>query len=246
MAAPVPTTAFSRRGHGAGVVQAILNLIQEQDLKPGDRLPAIRELAASLEVPPTLVRDGLLRAQTMGLVRIVPRGGAFVQSLNYAPLVDALVQTLQPALMQEDHNLLHLIEARNLIEVELVGKAAERRRLEDLLPVRNALEAMVRTDHLVDYVAHDVRFHYEIGRLAGNTVLSTFHQALLGLLRTFLTQQIWNTERQDLTTRAHTAVYEALVAGDADRARTAMLTHLSASTVVLEVLAPPTIPLPRG
>jgi DNA-binding FadR family transcriptional regulator len=231
------------------VVQTVLTLIRERGLRPGDRLPAIRELAASLAVPPTLVRDALLRAQTVGLVRIVPRGGAFVQSLSYAPLIDAFVQTMPPALGQQDHNLLHLIEARNLIEVELVGWAAERRRLEDLFPVRAALEAMTRItelDRLADYVAQDVIFHLEIGRLAGNPVLSTFHEALLGLLRSYLTQQAWTAERHERTTRAHNAVYEALVAGDAEAARTAMREHLNLSTVLLEVLAPPTVPPRKG
>jgi DNA-binding FadR family transcriptional regulator len=249
MSLPPTAPVSPRRGGIDGIVQTILTLIREQGLKPGDRLPAIRELAASLEVPPTLVRDALLRAQTVGLVRIVPRGGAFVESLGYAPLVDAFVQTLQPALLQRDHNLLHLIEARNLIEIELVGRAAERRRLEDLYPVRGALDAMVRiteVDRLAEYVAQDVRFHHEIGRLAGNPVLSTFHEALLGLLRSYLTQQAWTAERHERTTRAHAAVYEALVAADAEAARAAMREHLSLSTVLLEVLSPPSVPPHKG
>ena len=230
------------------VVHAVLALIQERGLKAGDQLPPIRELAAFLEVPPTMIRDALLQAQTMGLVRIVPRGGAFVQSPSYAPLVDALASTLQPALTQDDPNLVHLIEARNLLEIDMVGSAAQRRRLEDLLPVRASLEAMVQVRDLGDlaeYIEHDIRFHRAIARLSGNTVLETIHHALLELLLNYLAKQSWTAERRDRTNRAHAAIYAALVAGDPDQARDAMRTHLSFSTVLLDVQTPPELDPPK-
>ncbi|MBY0524988.1 MAG: FCD domain-containing protein [Gemmataceae bacterium] len=226
-------------------VHAVLGLIRQRGLKPGDQLPPIRELAALLDVQPTVVRDALLQAQTMGLVRIVPRGGAFVQSLSYASLVDALASTLQTGLMQEDHNLTYLLEARNLLEIELAGRAAAHRRLEDLLPIRDALEAMARLrdlDRLADYVDLDIRFHREIGRVAGNSVLQTIQQGLLELLRTFLVRQRWTAERRDVTNRAHSAIYAALVAGDPEQVRAAMRAHLSMSGVLEDIQ---TLPEPR-
>src|SRR5262245_7065515 len=116
-------------------VHAILTLIQERGLKAGDQLPTIRDMAATLSVKPNLIRDALMRAQTMGVVRVVPRSGAFVQSLTFAPMVDALARTLPQALGRQDHNLFHLLDARRLLEVELIARAARGRKLEDLLPV---------------------------------------------------------------------------------------------------------------
>lgn len=211
-------------------MRALLDLIQEQGLNVGDQLPSIRELAVSLGVKPTVVRDALLQAQTMGLVRILPRSGAFLQSLSYAPLVDALASTLKPALMQEDHNLFHLLDARRLLEVELAGRAADRRRLEDLLPLRQALEAMARipqTQRRKEYVENDVRFHVEVARLAGNAVLLMMQQSLLDLLRPHLVRLPWTPERRLRTDRSHAAIYAALVAGDSGKARAEMGEHLS-------------------
>jgi len=211
------------------IVRAILDLIQEQGLEAGDRLPSIRELAGALDVKPTEVRDALLQAQTMGLIRILPRSGAYLQSLTYAPLVDALAKTLKPALRQQDHNLLHLLDARRLVEIELAGRAAGRRRVEDLFPLKAALEAMARqpeSGRRDDYVDQDVRFHVEIARLAGNAVLQTFQQALLDLLRPHLVQLPWTSGRRRRTDRSHAAIYAAIVAGDVEQARNEMAEHL--------------------
>lgn len=211
------------------VVRAIVDYIKSQRLAVGEKLPPIRDLSAALGVRPTVVRDALLRAQTMGLLRVVPRSGAFVQSLNYGTLVDALASTLPSALVQQDHNLFHLLDARRLIEVELAARAAADRRLEDLLPVRRALEAMNVASSAHDrtgYVEHDLRFHLEIARLARNTVLLTMHQALLELLRPHLVQLPWTDERRQRTNRSHAAIYEALAAGDAAKIRAEMQGHL--------------------
>ena len=76
------------------VVRRLVEHIQSAGLHVGDRLPSIRELAAKLKVGTNVVRYGMIQAQTMGLVRVHPRSGAFVQSLDFAPLVNALESTL--------------------------------------------------------------------------------------------------------------------------------------------------------
>lgn len=219
------------------VLPAVLDVIRERGLKVGDQLPSIRELAELLEVKPTAVRDALLRAQALGLVRVLPRAGAFLRSSLLGPAKrvptppEALAGALLPGSPQETPNLFHLLDARRLVEVELAGRAAERRRLEDLLPVRDALEAManipVGERHRSDYVNHDIRFHVAISRLAGNAVLANFQQALLEMLRPHLIALPWDGQRQKRTDRSHAAIYAALVAGDPARARAEMLEHLS-------------------
>jgi DNA-binding FadR family transcriptional regulator len=74
------------------VVRRLIEYIRSRRLMVGDRLPAIRRLAKMIEMSPRAVRDGLMQAQTMGLVTIRPRSGAFVQSVSYASLVDGNAQ----------------------------------------------------------------------------------------------------------------------------------------------------------
>ena len=67
----------------------------------------------------------MLQAQTLGLVKIHPRSGAFVRSLSYAPLVDALTETLESSLLETDRNLFHLLEApAHRRRIGVAGRAA--------------------------------------------------------------------------------------------------------------------------
>lgn len=126
----------------AHVLNSIWSVVQERGLKVGDQLPSIRELSDRLEVKRTTVRDALLKAESLGIVKVMPRAGAFLQTAvpnsSEMPLDSTLPHAFHQALHRDEHNLFHLLDSRRLIEVELAGRAAEHRRLEDLLPVRRA------------------------------------------------------------------------------------------------------------
>ncbi|HVW39397.1 MAG TPA: FCD domain-containing protein [Pirellulales bacterium] len=220
----------------ASLLDSIWEIVRDRGLKTGDQLPSIRELAETLGEKQSAVRDAILKAEAMGLVHVLPRAGAFLRAgvpaalANGASLDEPLAGSLQDALLGGEQNLFHLLDARRLIEIELAGRAAERRRLEDLLPVRRALEAMLQLPADAarpEYVAHDVRFHIEIARLSGNLVLFAIQRTLMELLRPHLNEAPLDPERRTKTDRSHVAIYEALVAGDAEKARREMREHLS-------------------
>jgi GntR family transcriptional repressor for pyruvate dehydrogenase complex len=224
------------------LLRTILDLVQQRGLKVGEQLPSIRELADLLDVKPTAVRDALLQAQAMGLVRILPRAGAFLQATVPAAAEEPLVSIQLP----EEPNLFHLLDARRLLEIELAGRAAERRRLEDLLPVRRALDAMIELPAdapRIDFVNPDIRFHVEIARLAGNSVLFALQRSLMEWLRPHLNAVPHTRERRGQTNRSHAAIYAALVAGDPDAARNEMREHLSMAydSLLRDLQEPPAV-----
>ena len=217
------------------LVRSLIRHIRSDGLAAGDRLPPIRELAGLFRVTGSAVRDAQIQLQTMGMIKIVPRSGAFVQSVNFASLVGAMTDTLDNALMQADPSLFHLLDARQLIEVECATTAARRRRMEDLLPIREALaETLAAAEPLdedsstearmVHYDA-DMRFHLAIAELAGNPVLTTMLRSLLGLIKPHLLQIPWSAERKELTVNAHLEIFEALQSGDVEKVRQCMSDH---------------------
>ena len=240
--------------HTTPVWESISQIVQQRGLQDGDQLPSIRELADMIRVKHSVIRDALLRAETTGLVTIRPRMGAFLRSPAPAHVPstppsprDTLVGTLH----QGEHNLFHLLDARRLIEIELVGRAAERRRLEDLLPVRKSLEGMLAWTPECDaaeYVQLDIHFHVEIAQLAGNTTLLTLQQSLMEVLRPHLNEVPRDAARQAVTDRSHRQIYAALAQGDAERARTAMRKHLSLAydSLLQDLQEPPKGTRPRA
>lgn len=210
------------------VVDALLSLIREERLSPGDRLPSIRQLSIRLGARPHTIRDALLQAQAAGHVKVHPRSRAIVQSQS-AELVRDEPSLGAGVLEQDEHHLFHMLEVRQLLELEAVRQAARRRRLEDLLPVREALNAMnaVREpQHLREYVEHDIRFHLAIARIADNPVLTGMLRTLLNGLRPFLRREPFQTACGERVQHSHGEIYRALVDGDAELASAQMHEHL--------------------
>ncbi len=215
---------------GRGLVEQYINSHQ---FAAGDKLPSIRELAAEMGVKPGTVRDALLDAQGKGLVRIIPRAGTFVAQLDatgHQQLDCDIDEPLRQRLaVDEEHNRFHLLEARELLEVELVGRAVRRRELQDLLPLRELLESMAaikpkgRGDN---YVQLDVQFHLEIARLAGNAVMANMLQVLLDALTPYLNELPWSRQRVARTDDSHANLYQTLIEGDVAAAQCEMRHHL--------------------
>jgi len=215
----------------------VRELIQQikSGLAAGDRLPPIRALAEQYGVTGSSVRDAQIQLQTMGLIKILPRSGAVVQSVNFEPLVGAFTNTVGSALTQSDPSLFHLLDARQLIEVECATIAAKKRSMEDLLPLRDALGETIETAESLDekssakarskHYEADMRFHLAIAKLAGNPVLTTMLRSLLELLKPHLVQIPWSKERRELTINAHLELFESLRSGDAKKVRSRMTEH---------------------
>ncbi len=209
------------------LVSNLMDFARSEGYGPGDRLPPIRQLSAALGFGRNAIRDGLLEAQTLGFVKIEPRLGVFVQDLDPVSRGDGLAPALEKVLTQDEQNLFHLVDARLLVEVELVGEAARTRRPEDLLPLRQALEAVLASrEERLAFIKTDEAFHLAIARIAGNRVLLIFLQTLLWILRPAKLNLPLSTQNRERTDREHQELFRSIVAGDAEKARAIMRAHL--------------------
>lgn len=209
------------------LVSDLMDFVRRGGYGPGDRLPPIRQLSATLGFGRNAIRDGLLEAQTLGFVKIEPRLGVFVQELDPVSRADGLAPALERVLAQPGQNLFHLVDARLLVEVELAGEAARTRRPEDLLPLRQALEAVLasHSDRLA-FIKTDEAFHLMIARIAGNRVLLAFLQTLWRMLWPAKLNLMLSAAHRGCTDREHQELFQSIVAGDADQARAAMRAHI--------------------
>lgn len=217
----------------AGLVDQLGRFIEEQRLQPGDRLPSIRELADLFGVKAGPVRDALLDAQGRGLVKVLPRAGAFVEAPVESPQpstsAERLGQRLRELLAAENQNLFHLLDARETLELALIGQAARKREIEDLFSLRDILERMASIPPKKrgeDYVRLDIEFHLEIARLSGNAVIAAMQCAVMEELAPYLKELCWSAKRHSDTDKSHSRLYSALVAGDESVAQEETRAHL--------------------
>jgi DNA-binding GntR family transcriptional regulator len=204
-------TRAGGRVSGATVVYGVLrDRIMSHDLAPGTRLNEA-ELAASLSVSRTPVREALRTLLTEGLVNQLPTGGMVV-----APL-DA-----------EDMRELYVVRAA--LEGIVAREACARLTDADLADLDALIDQMAR---LLDYPAEMLRlgqqFHATLLAASANRRCGQLLRQLRGHLTRYQTITTSIEPRRHEAYAEHQAILKALQARDADAAEARMRAHVLAA-----------------
>jgi len=202
------------------LVERLLALIHELDLKAGDRLPPERELAAGLGVSRASVRQALVVLEVQGLVEVRHGEGAIL--LETRP--DASVISAARA---HTRRLPEVIEAREALEVKLASLAAERRTDEDLARIEDALDAMeadvARGGRGLE---GDELFHGAVTAAARSSLLADLMTEISASIRESRIESLSQPDRPQESLASHRQIADAIRAGDAEAAGDAMAEHI--------------------
>jgi GntR family uxuAB operon transcriptional repressor len=208
------------------VAGRIQELIREEKIAPGERLPSERDLAAKLNVSRASLREALISLELNGLVDVRGGSGVYVSEKMDAP---APVQEIGPGPFE-------VLSARRLIEPEIAAIAARVATDGAIDAILLAVANMERSHdtELSDEMA-DRAFHLSIARATGNS-------AMVGVVEYFwdqrgrlwhrLTEHFQTEELREETLTDHRRVLEAIIAHDPAGARRAMRAHLERVTRV--------------
>jgi DNA-binding FadR family transcriptional regulator len=205
------------------IADEIVRQIEAGTFKPGDRLPAERELAKTLSVSRSSLREALGALEMQGRVSIKVGSGAYVSAQSRRPPRTRKAAEISP---------FDVLRARRLVEGEAAALAA-----------RNAMPAQVKVmEGAFERLAADMRanrmqsaadreFHLCIAEASANSALK------------LVIERLWEEGGQPLNARIeelfvtrgrkrdniaeHRAVLEAIRKHDASAARNAMRRHLA-------------------
>lgn len=197
----------------------------------GDQLPSERELARRLEVSRPAVREALRTLQGMGVVRSSVGAGGTGGTTVIALPARALVRFLRLHVALANFPLDDVLEVRIALERLSVRLAARNARARDLARMRDALtllSASVRDRPR--YNDADTAFHVVIAEAAGNRLAADTTVAIRESMRRPLLDAFRDVAGWDeLVARLqadHQALYEAVAAGQADRAERLVEDHI--------------------
>lgn len=218
------------------IIAQIVDLIARGQLKPGQRLPAERELCKQFGVGRTSLREALRSLAVMGILEGRVGDGTFVSIDNEKYLKNAF----QLGLLFDHKCVQDLIETRLMLESQTAFWATQRATKEDLAELEQTLEGMAETfDQPEQYLALDVQFHLGIARATHNTIL----YSLLGTIRSYLQEWMKGSlaesaagmgRRAELSLQEHKKIVAALSQGQAEQASAAMNAHILSSSVDLQ------------
>jgi GntR family transcriptional repressor for pyruvate dehydrogenase complex len=218
-----PFGTVTREAVPQQIVARLLDLIQQRHLGPGDRLPAERELAATMGVSRSSLREALRALTVLGVCEMRHGTGTYVSSLE----PDLLVRPLSFVLSLSDGGFDQLFEARKVVEPSMAALAA--RRIDDATLDRLdalAMRAAAVVESAEAFLVADMELHDAIRQAAGNAILGRFMESIQAL--GVASRQATGSKRKvrDQSVRDHEAIVAALRARDPSVAADAMHRHI--------------------
>ena len=206
------------------IVQQIEDSITRGDLKPGDQLPAERELAQQFRVSRTAVRKGVKALREKGLVEPYIGRGTFitrVSSHSIGQTVDRMMKIREP------EGTAHLIVVREILEPEIAALAAAQADEEDIESMRKAIARMDAGRHEPEaFIEADLDFHLALAEATANPLILSLTDSILGVLREQRRRTFHVEGGPEREQYHHKRILEAIDHRDSQGAREAMRAHL--------------------
>ncbi|HYZ17578.1 MAG TPA: FCD domain-containing protein [Candidatus Acidoferrum sp.] len=199
--------------------------IREGQWPAGHQLPTERELVEHFGIARNTVRKTLRALEERGTIERHVGRGTFVASPREADEPD-LVQRIHRASPAE------IMEARLLIEPDVVGLAAARASADDLAAMEECLRRAESAPSVDEFEHWDGRLHETILGAARNGLIADIYAAINSVRRQAewrkLKERTLTPERRALYEEQHRRIVAALRDRDPEAARRTLRDHLSA------------------
>ena len=234
MTSSLPNVAPIRREPlAAEVARRLVDYLLSGGIAPGARIPSERQLAEAFGIGRSAVREAIAALSLIGLIEVRHGDGTYLKRPD-SPL---LPQVVEWGLLLGEQRTIDLVEARQLIEVDIAGLAALRRSDEDLVDLTRVLSRMEWESRdgveSAAFVDADVEFHLRLAAAAGNTALRDVLTSIQALLRAWIGRVIAEGHR-DISYAEHVPILQTVQAQDAQGAREAMDAHMRSAALRLQ------------
>lgn len=219
------------------VLDRLIEAITSNEFPPGSQMPSERELMTKFAVGRPSIREAMLTLQQMGLIKISHGERARVVKPTIDTIVDQITSAMIMLMLTNPRGLDELKSARILLEVGLVGLAAERAGPNDIRYLEEALNDMRQANgNQVAFVAADLKFHEVIAGISGNSLVAAAVGAILGWLSKFRREMVAVKGAEKLTIQEHQVILDAIKDRDVEAAAIAMRQHLSRANELYTLL----------
>lgn len=224
-------------GHsGVGEWSIVLDAIEKDllsgEVRPGDKLPTERELASTLKVRRSSVREALRVLEALGLVRTHSDAGRNPAAIIVASPAGGMGALMRLQVAAQGFRVGDIVRTRLLLEGAVVHELATHSEDIDLGSLTQLLDAMEdRQLSRNDFLALNAQFHLALADASGNQVVTAVMAGLRRSLEADVFQGADNVAdwaaTADRLRQEHRDIIFAIIAGDGERATTQIQDHIS-------------------
>lgn len=209
---------IKRRTRDVEVLEALAEMIEQADLKEGDKLPTETELAARLQVGRSTVREALKVWENLGIVERRTSAGTILA-------MDIVPNSVHvPVVLQfEAEGLLRTQQVRRALEKEVVHLAALHANEKDRAAIQTTLDTLLDVvDKGLPWRQADANFHRAIYAASGNPLFSQLIEQVHGAFHQHYIEPFMDDSYGLPSIPLHKPLAAAVIAGDAPAAVKAM------------------------
>lgn len=218
----------SHRSLADQAADAVLEMILSEGLREGDALPPSGELAKRYDVSIVVIREALASLAARGILQ--RRQGR--ESVVAMPGYDILSSILRVRAHLDEIDVDEFQECRASLELKAADLAARIGSPEEKREAfEGALEGLRNSRTPREFNEHDLTFHLTLAKLSGNRAIHLMLEALDDVLRESMEVTYRRVEKREgrrgieQAIENHEDVAEAVICGDPDAAREALIRH---------------------
>lgn len=199
------------------VLEQIIQLIADGQLKPGDRLPSEIDLITQFDVSRPVLREAFSSLETLGIIKRKPRGGTYINNKVGSGPFKAMIAI-------SVNNIPAVIEARMTLELGLITLAAEKITDKELERLQETIDGIEESKDK-NYGNFDKKFHRIIAYSANNPIVEGMIDPLLYAHQK--TDSLIKYREPIKTVKHHKAILEALKKRDPIESFNRLYEHLN-------------------
>ncbi|GAA0441395.1 MULTISPECIES: FadR/GntR family transcriptional regulator [Virgibacillus] len=209
------------------VADSLIDMIKSGQLKPGDKLDSVEQLAKNFDVGRSAIREALSGLRSMGLVEMHQGEGTYVKTFD----PKRFTLPVSTAFLMKQNDVKELYQVRKILEVGTAGFAASSYQEADLIQMQKALDVM-RNAKGNDVLAEsaDTDFHIAIAQATHMDLLINLMGSVSELMSETIREArrllLYSEDRADALLAEHERIYQAIKNRQPDRARDYMYDHL--------------------
>ena len=219
--------AGSKRSLHVQVAREVARKILSGELAQNEIIPSEMTLCEQFSISRTALREAIKLLSSKGLLESKPKDGTRVKTRDNWNFLDSQLLDWVTDLNDNEAIYYEFLALRNAIEPEASALAAENATTEQRILLSATFQEMdeiAANRDMVGWTEADMQFHRLIFLSTGNSFYLPFANVLCTMFKSFIGH---SSQEGGTCIEEHRAIYTAIMAGNADKARQANLDLLN-------------------